>query len=133
MKQGIIKYSQEFVMPNGLKRWLGVEYPIDFANEKEMEVFAKIEAMVNGFNESSVPDVVPEPIIRVENPYSATGNLETDIKSCKTIKMIDEYRLIVNAKGFEWALDVWRERRAELVKIESDALIAAANGYKGDK
>jgi hypothetical protein len=132
MKLGVIKYSQEFVMPNGLKRWLGVEYPIDFANEKEMEVFSKVEAMVNGFNASSTPDVMLEPnVIQVENTYSATGDLGTDIKSCKTIEMIDTYRLIVETKGFEWARDIYRERRAELVRKESDALILAANNYKG--
>jgi hypothetical protein len=132
MKLGVIKYSQEFVMPNGLKRWIGAEWPIDIESQVPLEVFLSVEKMVNGFNQSSVPDVMPEPnVIQVENPYSATGNLESDIRSCKTIEMIDTYRLIVDAKGFEWAKDVYRERRAELVRMESDALISAANNYKG--
>jgi hypothetical protein len=129
MKQGMVKYSQEFIMPNGLKRWLGVEYPVDFDRDEDAhEAFTKAEAMVNGYNKpSEFSDIIPEVQVGNHNPYSATGDLATDIKSCKTIKMIDEYRLIVNAKGFEWAKDVWTTRRAELVKEESDAIIAAAN------
>lgn len=47
MKQGIVKYSEEFVHPvTGLKRWVGIEYPIDFDNEIPEEAFLKAQIMV---------------------------------------------------------------------------------------
>lgn len=46
MKQGTIKYSQEFISPTGLKRWVGIEMPVDFDTEDYLQVYENVASMV---------------------------------------------------------------------------------------
>ena len=143
MKVSKVIYQKVFPLAQYVNEKIGIEIELTDTDDDD-EAFTLAKAQVEKWHKESNPLLymnMGEPVenlgiepkvIQVEGSYNGTGDLATDIKSCKTIDMIDTYRLIVDAKGYEWAKDIYRERRAELVKIESDALISAANNYKGD-
>ena len=123
---------------------IGIEIELTDTDDDD-EAFALAKAQVEKWHTESNPllymnlgetidtlAVAPK-VIQVEGMHLAMDELANDIKFCNSIKDIDEYRVMVHSIGYEWALPIWETRRAEIVKIESDALIAAANGYKGDK
>ncbi len=49
MKQGIVKFSKEFVTPIGLKEWASVEYEFDMQTEDPLDVFARAKKDVCTF------------------------------------------------------------------------------------
>lgn len=57
MKQGTVKYSQEFISPTGLKRWVGIEYPIDFDTEEPFEALEQARTIVQSWYDSRNPPV----------------------------------------------------------------------------
>lgn len=46
MKQGIVKFSKEFVTETGLKEWVGVEIEFDANNETALEALRRAEDIV---------------------------------------------------------------------------------------
>lgn len=48
MKQGIVKFSKEFITPTGLKEWLSLEWEVGepFDEAKAMETFIKVKEFV---------------------------------------------------------------------------------------
>lgn len=48
MKQGIVKFSKEFITPTGLKEWLSLEWDVNepFDEAKAMETFMKVKEFV---------------------------------------------------------------------------------------
>ncbi len=68
------------------------------------------------------------PIIDHERPLSNTIEaLVKDIQSCNDVTTIDSYRILVKTKPE--LQEAFEKRRAELVKLESKAIIAAADSY----
>lgn len=55
MKQGIVKFSKEFVTETGLKEWMGLEWDVDtpFDEVKAMEVFTKVKNFVCNYKSSN--------------------------------------------------------------------------------
>lgn len=49
MKQGIVKFSKEFVTETGLKEWVGVELEFDGNNETATEALHRAEAIVREY------------------------------------------------------------------------------------
>lgn len=49
MKQGIVKFSKEFVTEAGLKEWVGVEIPFDFEQESASEALKLAETIVREY------------------------------------------------------------------------------------
>lgn len=140
MKVVKVIYQKVFPLAQYVNEKIGIEIEMNSDTEDENEVYEHAKSTVHRWHKESNPLLsvvetltMPPRVIQVEGSYNGTGDLATDIKSCKTIDMIDTYRLIVDAKGYEWAKDIYRECRAELVKIESDALISAADIYKVNK
>lgn len=48
MKQGIVKFSKEFITPTGLKEWVSLEWEVrePFDEAKAMETFMKVREFV---------------------------------------------------------------------------------------
>lgn len=100
MRQGIIKYSEEFINPvTGLKRWVGIEYPLDFDNEIPEEGFLKAKIMVQeGYAamnpsykqeytaESIVTAIQAEPKLTIEETIRA---LSENMMKCTTLPKPD--------------------------------------------
>jgi len=74
MKQGTVKYSEEFVTPIGLKKWFGVELQYDMDTEdppfdKAKSIVAKAAMTSIGNNHLSFDSSIapgPSPVISVE-------------------------------------------------------------------
>ncbi len=47
MKQGTVKYSEEFANPIGLKKWYGIELPFDVDTENPVDVFNRAKVIVS--------------------------------------------------------------------------------------
>lgn len=118
MKQGTIKYSQEFISPTGLKRWVTIEHPIDFDSENYLQVYENVASMVSICGAKPPNDLTGMPgqaapmgEIAVDrgNPKAT---LEADIKSCMEIKVLESYKFLV--RNDSQLQKVYDERFAEL-------------------
>jgi len=98
MKEGIVKYSEEFVNSVGLKKWRGIELPFDMKSEDPLDVFARAESIVirSQANMKEVQvDNVSIPVIQVQKEEKAIGLYVEDIMSCKSILVLDTYRPLI--------------------------------------
>lgn len=91
MKQGTVRVSQEFTMPDGNKKWLAHERQYDMDTEDPLEVFAKADSIMNAFAKSSTPGFSdnsippgPPPVIAVERTSEdqRIAELIRDIYAC---------------------------------------------------
>jgi hypothetical protein len=91
MKQGIVKFSKEFVTPIGTKEWVGVEMEYDMSTECPREVLTNAKTIVEqwhssnnqGSFDSSIPPG-PPPVINVERTSEdkRIADLIRDIYAC---------------------------------------------------
>src|SRR6266536_3163778 len=91
MKQGIVKFSKEFVTPIGLKEWASCEREYDMASEEPRDVLTAAkktviewhEASNKGMADSSIPPG-PPPVINVERTSEdkRIADLVKDIYAC---------------------------------------------------
>lgn len=49
MKQGIVKFSKEFVTDTGLKEWAGIELPFNEERESGVDALRRAETIVNEY------------------------------------------------------------------------------------
>lgn len=49
MKQGIVKFSKEFVTETGLKEWAGIELPFNEERESGVDALRRAETIVNEY------------------------------------------------------------------------------------
>lgn len=122
MKQGIVKFSKEFITPTGLKEWLSLEWDVNepFDEAKAMETFMKVKEFVCNSQPSSqglidnsnnfVPPG-PPPIIQKQPEDRSIGVTIDDLDSCTDVATLDAYRLIVKGKeDLQAAFDKHRSR-----------------------
>lgn len=117
MKQGVVKISQEFLTPIGLKRWVGIEYPVDFSQENVMDAFTKADKMVQDYQSSWQSVVKPSdnelPVVQIKGDV-LTGNLIDDIMSCQELIVLEIYKPML--KGRPELAAAYNQRKEELTK-----------------
>lgn len=59
--QGTVKYSEEFMTPVGLKKWIGIELPFETTAHDPLDKLSEAEKIIKAFAEK-----------RNENPYQLT-------------------------------------------------------------
>lgn len=117
MKEGIVKYSEEFVNSVGLKKWRGIELPFDMNTENPLDVFAKAERIVvqsQGNSKEVVFEGASIPVIQIDKEEKATGLYIEDIMSCKSVKVLDAYASLV--ANNEKLKEAWERRRSQLLQ-----------------
>lgn len=143
MKQGIVKFSKEFVTATGLKEWASIDYPVEFdgLNDDKIaaEGFIKAEAMVMShqakksylmhYEITYTPSVAPSQEIPVYKEDRTIGVTVDVLYSCTDLATLDAYRLIV--KGKDDLQSAYDKHRKILVAKESKKIIEAANKHKG--
>lgn len=134
MKQGLVKFSKEFITPTGLKEWVTLEWDVNvpFDEKKAMETFSKVKEFVCNyqssypvFQEYSSP-LVPSPTIQL-NTEREIGVKPEDIMSCQDLKTLETYRLIM--KGNSELEEAYNLRRGVLVRKESQEILDKTNKY----
>lgn len=120
MKQGVVKFSKEFVTETGLKEWIGLEWDVDtpFDEAKAMEIFTKVKDFVCNYKgagkfasfDSAVPPG-PPPIIQIQPEDRVIGVTVDMLDSCTDVATLDAYRFIVKGKDdLQRAFDKHRSR-----------------------
>ena len=126
MKEGIVKYSEEFVNSVGLKKWRGIELPFDMENEDPLDVFARAESIVikSQANMKEVQmDNVSIPVIQVQKEEKAIGLYVEDIMSCKSLLVLDTYKPLI--KGLIPLETAYNVRRKQLIGEEAKGIFDA--------
>ena len=132
MKKGIVKYSEEFVSPVGLKSWRGIELEYDMSSEDPIEVFGNAKKIVeksasinNKF--SGYPNLLnPDenlPVITSKQEEPQIGITPESLMSCQDLATIDSYRLLI--KGKEDLELAYMKRRKEIVDEEAKGILYA--------
>jgi hypothetical protein len=93
--EGLIKYSEEFVTPTGLKKWVGIEIPYDINSQDPSELFAQAEIKVQAFGNKQQQYTQGElPVIQVEKETAEDRRIAQfvkDIEGCMTLKTLGVY------------------------------------------
>lgn len=115
MKPGFIKLSQEFLTPNGLKRWVGIEYPIDFAHEGVMEAYARADKMIQDYQTSWASNQQINnnelPVIQINEDKLASA-LVKDIMACNSLPVLQVYESM--ASGNPILESAYNKRKSQL-------------------
>lgn len=96
MKQGIVKFSKEFVTPTGTKEWVGLEMEYDMSTECPRDVLTNAKTIVEqwhkesssqGLIDNSIPPGAP-PVINVQRTSEdiRVAKLVGDIYKCTTLE-----------------------------------------------
>jgi len=142
MKKGIVKYSEEFVSPIGLKSWRGIELEYDMSSEDPIEIFDNAKRIVersaslsNPF--SGYPNLLnPDdnlPVITRKQEEPQIGITPKSLMSCQDLVTLDSYQILIKGKkDLELA---YMTRRAEIVAEEAKGILYATekqrNGSSG--
>jgi hypothetical protein len=142
MKQGIVKFSKEFVTPIGTKEWVGVEMEYDMSTECPRDVLTNAKTIVEqwhisnsqGILASSIPPG-PPPVINVERTSEdkRIAELIRDIYACTQLAgdngLWTYYKLASTCKEAQSAYDVMNNK---LTKQESQQLLDKTKAYYKD-
>lgn len=132
MKQGIVKFSKEYVTETGLKEWAGIELPFNEERESGVDALRRAETIVNEYQRHKsylmqyemIHPAQYTPSKIVEPAQVEIGVSVNTLYSCVDLPTLDAYRLIVKGKPDLEA--AYNAHRKLLVKSESDALLAAS-------
>lgn len=120
MKQGTVKYSQEFITPTGLKRWIGIEYPIDFDTEDFLAVYNKVKAMVLDCNDSAPPYTEQPSQIATSTELPvinrASERLLVLIDNADSFEKLYELEKYAKISGDQSIIDAWNNKYNQLLK-----------------
>lgn len=122
MKQGIVKFSKEFVTETGLKEWVGIELPFDSENESAIDALRKAETIVNEYQRPK------SYIMQYNMPYQTqstpTGELPDErqpglspelIMSCSDLITLQSFYLLVKGSNRVDLKEAYTQRMSELV------------------
>jgi len=131
MKKGIVKYSEEFVSPIGLKSWRGIELEYDMSSEDPIEIFDNAKRIVEKSASSNHPFsgypnlLNPDdnlPVITSKQQEPQIGITSESLMSCQDLVTIDSYRLLI--KGKEDLELAYMKRRKEIVDAEANGILS---------
>lgn len=119
--QGTVRYSEEFIKPDGLKGWFSHEkqYDQDTQDPPFEEIVRTVRDEIKKHSDLftltvSNPSRISVGEIQVDKPEETRiGILVEDIMSCLDIPTIDSYRLLVKGKP---ELEAAYEKRREEIK-----------------
>lgn len=125
MKQGIVKFSKEFVTETGMKEWVGLELSFDMDSESAVNVLARAETIVNEYQrpksyimQYNMPYQQQEPQQPdyVNSPVTVSG-----ILSCNSLQELHkEYKYRV--RGNDLLSEAYQKREKELMEIKGKSL-----------
>lgn len=119
MKQGIIKFSKEFITPTGLKEWAGAEYPVDFETDNIQKAFDYVRSEVENsqkdkhHTQDTPAGDMPVPVIQVQKEEKAAGLYIADIMSCDSLKVLESYKKLII--GNKELTNAYEKRRNEIL------------------
>lgn len=119
MKQGIVKFSKEFITPTGLKEWLSLEWDVNepFDEAKAMETFMKVKEFVcnsqSGGNVLNDNSYAPAPSTELPVINKAEERLGIQIENAKTKEELMSYK---NDCSTVYLADLWATKLSTLNK-----------------
>ena len=142
-----VEYSESIEVAPGLWRKIGVNFQSDTetdaihpsgklssADEMTQHLHNQAKEYVQKWHQEGAVGsgqlaASPAPEIQVEKDglRNTINALSEDIMSCKDLKTIDSYRLVVKQKPE--LEEVFNKRRAEIVKQESAAILKSTDDY----
>lgn len=138
MKQGIVKFSKEFITPTGLKEWVGIEWPVDFENDNVMGAFNQAKKAVCDFqlasgvlNEMLATQIGPEiPLPSIDRSEDRKVGLTPElISSCGDIVTLQTFYMLVDKSNSMELKHAYEKRKKELVTKETNEILAATNTH----
>lgn len=101
-----VSYSQSYetVTQYGLKRWqkIGVEMVME-ENDDPKNVLSQAKLLVDEFHKETNKPQEQEPLPDIQKPQEKLSPLDqtiADIESCKELKVLESYRLIVKNNDY---------------------------------
>lgn len=142
MKQGIVKFSKEFVTETGLKEWMGLEWDVDtpFDEAKAMDVFTKVKNFVCNYkgNSQGVIDSQnnfvppgPPPIIQKKPEDREVGLTPELLTGCQDLVTLQTFFMLVQKSDSQLLMDTYKKRKSELVAKETKEILEATNALSG--
>lgn len=127
MKQGLVKFSKEFVTETGLKEWAGIELPFNEERESGVDALRRAETIVNEYQRSK--NYLVQYDIHRQSNEAPLGDLSEgrpigvttdDIKSCMDIEVLRSYKFIV--RSIDELRDAYQKREKELMAGSYESL-----------
>lgn len=132
MKQGIVKFSKEFVTDTGLKEWAGIELPFNEERESGVDALRRAETIVNEYQrpksylmQYNMPyqtQSTPAGQLPEERQVGLTPEL---IMGCEDITTLQTFYLLVDKSNDETLKIVYNNRKAQLVAKETKEILSA--------
>lgn len=138
MKQGIVKFSKEFITPTGLKEWVSLEWEVGepFDEAKAMETFRKVKDFVCNAQPSSNGLLEyldlgrlgswPIPVVKKEEDREV-GLTPELIMGCGDITTLQSFYLLVDKSNRDDLKNAYAKRKQELVAKETKEILDATN------
>lgn len=131
--QGTVKYSEEFITPDGRKFWVGHE--IQYEQEAQDPPFDKVAQIVKEFGAAYLSPsyhnyLQPQPAIQVEKDLTEDArllSLISDLNKCTTREQLKEYDFLATAmekKGDNRLRQAYTVKKDLLDSIEINKLSA---------
>lgn len=134
MKQGVVKFSKEFVTDTGLKEWAGIELPFNEERESGVDALRRAETIVNEYqrpksyimhyNITYQPQGNPGDELPEERQVGLTPELLT---GCSDLTVLQEFYMLVKLSNRVDLKEAYDNRKAELVAKETKGILDATN------
>lgn len=134
MKQGIVKFSKEFVTDTGLKEWAGIELPFNEERESGVDALRRAETIVNEYQRSK------SYIMQYNMPYQTqsapAGQLPEErqvgltpelLAGCSDLTVLQEFYMLVKLSNRVDLKEAYDKRKEELVAKEAKKIVDATN------
>ena len=138
MKTGTVRVSEEFIKPDGTKKWYAHEKQYNQDTEDPQDVFATAESEMNAYVKKSSQVILdnsippgPPPVIQIKPEDRRVGVTVEDILSCNDIPTIDSYRLLIKDQPLLQA--AYDKRREEIKQAEIADIMRRTNEITKNK
>lgn len=132
MKQGIVKFSKEFVTDTGLKEWAGIELPFNEERESGVDALRRAETIVNEYQrpksylmQYNMPyqtQSMPAGQLPEERQVGLTPEL---IMGCSDLTVLQEFHMLVQLSNRVDLKEAYDKRKGELVEKETKEILTA--------
>lgn len=134
MKQGIVKFSKEFVTDTGLKEWAGIELPFNEERESGVDALRRAETIVNEYQRPK------SYLMQYDMPYQTqstpAGQLPEErqvgltpelLTGCSDLTVLQEFYMLVKLSNRVDLKEAYDNRKSELVAKEAKEILDATN------